>query len=307
MVSTGLLVQVSPDEVAHTPKSRQITQTGPLRAMWQLMFNNSFMGSAVMPRYFAANGRREPRGPTNVPYTVAHLHPEKTFWEVLNADPYQMRVFMEAMTAVGKDVPLMGPIVGLYDLSRLSPAAAASDPSRVLLVDVGGGKGHAITALCAAPGSPLTTDRCVLQDVPPVIAAAGADAAASGSLAGTTLQAIDFHKEQPVQGALVYYIRHCLHNYGDAEVIGILRHTAAAMADDSVLLVAEYVMSNPPSKFAVWMDFIMCMSGGKERTRAMWEHVAAEAGLQISVYHGLDRSPDGHAVIEFVKQRQQQQ
>ncbi|KAH6688484.1 O-methyltransferase [Plectosphaerella plurivora] len=306
MVSTGLLIQVGTDDVAHTDKSRQITQTVPLRAMWQLMFNNSFMGSAIMPRYFAANGRREPRGPTNVPYTVAHLNPDKTFWEVLNADPYQMRVFMEAMTAVGKDVPLMGPITGLYDLSRLAAPAAASDPARTLLVDVGGGKGHAITALCSAPGSPLTTDRCVLQDVPPVIAAVSADTTTtSAALAGTTLQAIDFHKEQPVRGALVYYIRHCLHNYGDPEVIGILRHTAAAMADDSVLLVAEYVMSNPPSKFAVWMDFIMCMSGGKERTRAMWQHVAAEAGLEIATYHGLDRSPDGHAVIEFVKRRQE--
>lgn len=307
MVSTGLLAQLGEDRVAHTPRSRQITQTVSLRAMWQLMFNNSFMGSAVMPRYFAANGRREPRGPADVPYTHAHLRPRDAFWDVLNADPVQMRVFMDAMTAVGKDVPLMGPIVGLYDLALLAEPVAASPPERTLLVDVGGGRGHAITALCAAPGSPLTPDRCVLQDVAPVIAHVRADTNTSQGLAGTTLQAIDFHKEQPVRDALVYYIRHCLHNYADPEVVNILRHTAAAMASDSRLLVAEYVMSNPPSKFAVWMDFIMCMSGGKERTRAMWEAVAADAGLDIIAYHGLDRSPDGHAVIEFRKRGGQEE
>ncbi len=257
-----------------------------------------FMGSSIMPRYFNTYGRKEPQGPTNVPYTVAHLQPEKTFWEVLNSDPYQMRVFMEAMTAVGKEVPLMGPITGLYDFKWVADAAAVSRPDRTLLVDVGGGKGHCIKAFCEA-GSPLTTDRCVLQDVPPVIAHVRSDE--NSGLVGTNLMAIDFHKEQPVKGALIYYIRHCMHNYGDEEVIGIMRHTAEAMADDSKLLIADYIMSNPPSKFAVWMDFIMCMSGGKERTRAMWEHVASEAGLTIVAYHGLDRSPDGHAVIECVK------
>lgn len=102
-------------------------------------------------------------------------------------------------------------------------------------------------------------------------------------------------------GALIYYIRHCLHNYGDEAVIGIMKHTAAAMADDSKLLIAEYIMSNPPSKFAIWMDFIMCMSGGKERTKAMWHEVTAQAGLKIVAFHGVDTSPDGHAVIECVK------
>lgn len=37
MVSTDLLQQIGTDQVAHTDKSRQITQQVPLRAMWQLM------------------------------------------------------------------------------------------------------------------------------------------------------------------------------------------------------------------------------------------------------------------------------
>ncbi|KAG7110313.1 hypothetical protein HYQ44_020316 [Verticillium longisporum] len=60
MVSTGLLEQIGEDRVAHTERSRQITQYGPLRSMWSLMFDNSFMGSASMPEYFRIYGRKEP-------------------------------------------------------------------------------------------------------------------------------------------------------------------------------------------------------------------------------------------------------
>ncbi|KAM0270457.1 hypothetical protein ACHAQH_009398 [Verticillium albo-atrum] len=298
MVSTGLLEQIGEDRVAHTEKSRQITQHGPLRSMWSLMFDNSFMGSASMPEYFRTYGRKEPVGPAHVPFTFAHGAPDKAFWEVLNSDPKRMRTFMEAMTNVDKQVPLMGPHLGLYDFDWVAEAAKKAPSDRPLFVDVGGGKGHVMKTFCDG-NTPLTLDRCVLQDLPPIIEHNKSDV--NSGLAGAKLMAIDFHKEQPVQGALIYFIRHCLHNYGDESVVGIMKHTAAAMADDSKLLIAEYIMSNPPSKFAIWMDFIMCMSGGKERTKALWHEVTAQAGLKIVAFHGLDTSPDGHAVIECVK------
>lgn len=102
---------------------------------------------------------------------------------------------------------------------------------------------------------------------------------------------------------MIYYIRHCLHNYDDDTAVNIMKHIAEAMADDSRLLVAEYVMSNPPSRFSIWMDFIMMMSGGKERTAALWKEVGSRAGLELVAFHGLQASSDGHAVIEFVKRR----
>lgn len=37
MVSTGLLLSVGEDGIAHTDKSRHITESRPLMAMWQLM------------------------------------------------------------------------------------------------------------------------------------------------------------------------------------------------------------------------------------------------------------------------------
>ncbi|ROT41044.1 S-adenosyl-L-methionine-dependent methyltransferase [Sodiomyces alkalinus F11] len=306
MVSSGLLEQVGEDRVRHTPKSRQLTESVPLRSMWQLMFDNSFTSSASLPRYFRTYGRREPKGLTHIPFTFAHGAPEKKFWDVLNAEPGRMQVFMHAMTAIDKQVPLMGPITGLYDFGWVADVVAdekkkssSSDHNRPLLVDVGGGKGHCIKAFCAGEDSPLSQDRCVLQDVAPVIEVVRSDEASG--LAGVTLMAIDFHVEQPVKGALIYYIRHCLHNYDDDTVVGIMKRTAEAMADDSRLLVAEYVMSNPPSRFSIWMDFIMMMSGGKERTAALWEEVGSRAGLRLVAFHGIEVSLDGHAVIEFAK------
>lgn len=164
-------------------------------------FDNSFMSSATLPRYFRTYGRREPKGLTHIPFTVAHGAPDKTFWQVLNAEPGRMQVFMDAMTAVDEQVPLMGPITGLYDFSWVAGAAGETGPpDRPLLVDVGGGKGHCIKAFCAGE-SGLSLDRCVLQDVAPVIELLKNDT--DSGLGEAKLMAIDFHVEQPVKGEWV--------------------------------------------------------------------------------------------------------
>ncbi|EEY22332.1 O-methyltransferase [Verticillium alfalfae VaMs.102] len=214
-------------------------------------------------------------------------------WGAFEAIPIEGSItYQELADKVDAEVqlvlPLMGPHLGLYDFDWVAEAAKNVPSDRPLLVDVGGGKGHVMKTFCDG-NTPLTLDRCVLQDLPPIIEHNKADV--NSGLGGATLMAIDFHKEQPVQGTCALGVRLCA-------VIGIMKHTAAAMADDSKLLIAEYIMSNPPSKFAIWMDFIMCMSGGKERTKAMWHEVTNQAGLKIVAFHGLDTSPDGHAVIE---------
>lgn len=156
------------------------------------------MSSASLPRYFRTYGRKEPSTQNHVPFSFAMGEPEKPFWEVWNADANRRSYFMDAMTAIGKQVPLMGPIKGLYDFGRDAGAVRSSPPDRPLLVDVGGGKGHAIGHFCEGEDALLSTDRCVLQDTPHVIESVGADPASS--LHGTKLMAIDFHKEQPVKG-----------------------------------------------------------------------------------------------------------
>ncbi|KAF5520983.1 Methyltransferase fsa4 [Colletotrichum aenigma] len=234
----------------------------PTGDLTQVMFTHRLVSYAKLADYFRQYGRSEPRGPTPVPFSFACGQPEKTIWDVAYQDPETKRVFMRAMTAMGA----VSPVCGLYDFSWVVEASKVDDGRRMLLVDVGGGNGHATRSI-ASSGLPL--QRCVLQDKEPVIN----EVKQAGEMCGVKLMAIDMHKEQPVKGAYVYYIRYCLHDYSDEAAIAILGVIADAMAGDSRLLIAEQVLNDPPSAPAASLDLLMLTVGGKERTEEMWRDV----------------------------------
>lgn len=98
--------------------------------------------------------------------------------------------------------------------------------------------------------------------------------------------------------ALIYWIRRCLHDYGDDDSVNILSRLSDAMGSDSKVLVVEYVLQNPPPPVGAMTDFGMMTIGGKERTAADWESVVARAGLKIERIHGLEKKIQ---VIECAK------
>lgn len=77
----------------------------------------------------------------------------------------------------------------IFDFKQL-----ANNSDRKQLVDIGGGYGDVLNQILDAFPD-LDPQRCVLQDIEPVIAIA--DAARKK---GVMTQVIDFHKEQPVTG-----------------------------------------------------------------------------------------------------------
>lgn len=100
---------------------------------------------------------------------------------------------------------------------------------------------------------------------------------------------------------MIYYIRRCLHDYGDDECVSILQQISAAMAPDSRLLIVEQVMGTPPSPFAAMADFLMATIGGKERSLETFRAITSKARLMIEAVH---RSPGSDvAVIECVKEK----
>ncbi len=83
-------------------------------------------------------------------------------------------------------------------------------------------------------------------------------------------------------GALVYYIRRCLHDYGDKDAVDILQQISGAMASDSRLLIVEQVMSDPPTPFSAATNIFIGNLGGKERTLDGFHAIASAAGLKIA-------------------------
>jgi hypothetical protein len=97
---------------------------------------------------------------------------------------------MESMTSLDALLP----IIGLYDFRWVEEQAHVSE-DRVLIVDVGGGKGHAIETICKKHTA-IPFERCVLQDRKEVIEELGKSNSPSFHY-----RPHDFHLAQPIKGA----------------------------------------------------------------------------------------------------------
>lgn len=143
----------------------------------------------------------DPASNTVNPY-VSHFNPNPdtvaTTWEVMPLYPDELRVCQMCLQAMNEIIPPTGPF---YDFSQFGTDAdsstdASADAGRVQLVDVGGGYGRVLTEILTAHPR-LDPTRCVLQDVPDVIAMA--DTAQVRTL-GVQTMPIDFFDAQPVKG-----------------------------------------------------------------------------------------------------------
>lgn len=100
---------------------------------------------------------------------------------------------------------------------------------------------------------------------------------------------------------MVYFIRHCLHNYSDTRSTQILTVLAEAMAADSKILIQEEVRPVPPDAKTAFLDLLMMTYGGKERTLQCWEEVVGNAGLVITRTSQGSGPWQSLSVIECVK------
>ncbi|GAB1316332.1 hypothetical protein MFIFM68171_06542 [Madurella fahalii] len=285
LVANGTLRQIGTDKIAHTELSKCYASENPIWAMVHLGFDSQLPSFVAMPRYFDHFGMVEPTDRLQTVYAFAEDQLGSTVWEIIRKDELRLKTSTLAMGGVEEHLPALGS----YDLGW-AVQAAANSADRPLVVDVGGGKGQALKSIFAAtPGLPR--HRCVLEDLAEVIEASKDDA----ELADVKKLAIDFHKEQPVKGALVYYMRRCLHDYSDEECVGVLQHISSAMAADSKLLIVETLMTNPPSPLQAAMDLMMLTFSGKERTLEGFKAITGRAGLKIT---GVSEIPGFNAVIE---------
>ncbi|KAI8965838.1 S-adenosyl-L-methionine-dependent methyltransferase [Daldinia sp. FL1419] len=71
--------------------------------------------------------------------------------------------------------------------------------------------------------------------------------------------------KDPVQRALVYLMRRCLHDYDDEEVINILKILADSLSDDeprAIVLINDQIMADPPHRFVTGMDMVLMITYG---------------------------------------------
>lgn len=148
------------------------------------------------------------------------------------------------------------------------------------VLDIGGGRGALITALLDA--NPHVNG--ILYDRPEVTDESQRRIEAAG-LAGRCRAMSGSFLESVPDEADTYVIKHVLHDWDDAGVQTIFRNIRAAMGDGDRLLILEMLTEHQEygRDFACkWFDFVqMCGPGGRERTIEEFDHLLAEAGLQL--------------------------
>jgi hypothetical protein len=209
------------------------------------------------------------------------------FFDYLTAHPDEMQEFGDAMESLSANV-IRG-VLASYDFSRVNQ-----------IVDVGGGFGHLITALLEK----YSHLKGVLLDAPDVIATAKGRLSKSPIASRLEFASVDMFQSMPPADA--YILKMIIHDWSDAQCIRLLCNCRENMRGDGRVICVDAVLpplgdtSDAPGKL---LDLNMLLVlPGKERTRAEWEFLYWEAGLEIASIRPI---PDavGTNLVEGVKCR----
>ncbi|KAE8131378.1 Demethylsterigmatocystin 6-O-methyltransferase [Aspergillus pseudotamarii] len=178
------------------------------------------------------------------------------------------------MESLGHLMALQRPASWVDHFPVLEELGDFPDPDKVLMVDIGGGFGQQSKALRAK--FPNLPGRVIVQDIPQTLANAQ-------PVAGVEFMEHNFFEPQPIQNAKFYYLRHVFHDWPDEQCVLILKQIIQAMGPESQILIDEMVIPGTGVPWqAAFTDLLMMNSlGGVERTRAEWDDLMEQAGLEI--------------------------
>ena len=229
----------------------------------------------AFPNYFKRNEYKSPSlDGTDGPFQEAHKT-ELPFFEWLVATPPHLHHFDSFMGAYRAGKPDW---FEFYPVTERIIEGFDSSVSDVLLVDVGGGRGHDAASFAAQYTS--HPGKIVMQDREPVIASV----LAQGPNQSFQAQVHNFFTPQPIKGARIYYLHSILHNWGDTDSVKILENLVPALNKGySRVLLNEIVVSEEePTLAATSMDLMMLAHFGlRERTEAEWGSLLAKAKLRL--------------------------
>ncbi|KAL4872413.1 hypothetical protein BDV12DRAFT_193506 [Aspergillus spectabilis] len=233
--------------------------------------------SAKLHAYFEKTSYENPDDAYNGPLQFA-LDTKDHYFAWLNKD---LEVQSAFNTVMGFGRRMRNNWFEMYPvMERLSLAASTSSgiTERVLIVDIGGNRGHELAALKAH--FPPLQGRLVLEDLPSVI-----DNITESLDENIRILKYSMFDPQPIQGAKAYYMRTVLLDWPDKQALEILRNIREAMASDSVLLVYDLVYPDrnvPGAPASAILDLMMmeCFSASV-RTEKEWVDLLVRAGFRV--------------------------
>jgi hypothetical protein len=188
---------------------------------------------------------------------TAEVLPEGLF-RYFAQHPEEAAVFDEAMAAKARGH--VAGILAAYDFSRFA-----------LIGDIGGGRGHLLSAVLDA--NPAT--RGVLFDLPHVIAQAAG--LASHRL---TLHAGDFFQDV-IPTCDAYLFMEVIHDWNDDEAVAILSAVRrAAPTGATALIIEQMIPDDPGPAWTKLLDIhMLALLGGRQRTRQEYAALLERSGF----------------------------
>jgi hypothetical protein len=186
-------------------------------------------------------------------------------FEFFHKNPEAAQVFDEAMTNFS--APEIPAVLDAYDFS----------PYRTI-VDVAGNQGALLAAILKA----YPEANAILFDLPPVIERAQSFVEREGVADRCRLVGGDFFESVP-EGGDLYIFKRIVHGWYDDGAAKMLQNCHRAMNANGKLLVIEMVI--PPGNepfFGKWLDLLMLLIGGMDRTEAEYRDLFAASGFELT-------------------------
>ena len=254
------------------------------------MMDNVGVTMMNLNNYYKEHGYTTPADVKNTPTVYARGFKDIGYFEWLTQNPELYTIFNKAMAFVS--LTGVEGIATAYPWEKLRPG-----PHGVTVVDVGGGKGHAVKEVIRH--HPEISGHVVLQDLENVLA--------DGALVTPDeVQSVPYdfsEQEQPVKGAAAYMFRHCLCDWPDAHCVKILRnHVPAMKGYNSRLLLSDLVLPDEGADASKTLrDINMMQCSGKERSEKQWRALLNEAGFKIENIYCKD-DPNNSLVEAVLKE-----
>jgi SAM-dependent methyltransferase len=188
----------------------------------------------------------------------------KPFFQHMIEHPDRHAIYDKAMMVHG--IVETEPMLDAYDFSAFET-----------VMDVGGGNGLMLAAIL----NRHPAVKGILFDLPAVADRAN-ESFSDPDLSGRC-QVVGGDFFTSVPSADVYVLRHIIHDWDDDDAITILSNCRKAMNPEGRVLLVETVIPplNEPC-FGKWLDLMMLIVGGRERTEEQYRRLLPQAGLELN-------------------------
>ncbi|KAI4182951.1 MAG: hypothetical protein L6R41_005685 [Letrouitia leprolyta] len=290
IVALGLCAESKVEKYKANSKTKIMTIPQGISS-FKAWFDIFTQAAAKLPEYARSQNYQNPTESTNSAFVYAT---GSEFWTYLKKTPTQSQIFNDFMATRRQGRPNWYDTYPIEQELSSPPNVIGNGhgESNILLVDVGGNRGHDLINL--RNKHPGLQGRMILQDLPDVIAHTFFD-----QEDGIEAVPHDFFQRQPIQHARAYNFRAIFHDWPDSSCRQILIHTAAAMKPDySKLLISEFVLPDSDTAlFPATLDIqMMGLHAGMERSERQWRNLLDSAGLEVVKIWQVVKG--GEAVIE---------